>query len=187
MGLSERDVEAYECPSCGGLERHEKGTCCGESLEPVSTSVPYEPPGVESVVKEVFDLSSTDLSICSVLMSEGEATVEELADQLSLDRSTVSRHLDHMVQVGIVTKEPRILEEGGQVNLYSPAPVKDVHRTFQLGLYAWLDDAEDVLDELHQERLERMVKEAEVDEADKRDSDADTENSSFISRFIYQR
>ncbi|WP_435178762.1 helix-turn-helix domain-containing protein [Halorussus sp. AFM4] len=184
MGLTERNVEVYECPSCGSLERHEEGTCCGESLRPVDTTIPYEPPEVESVVKEVFDLSSTDLSICSALMSEGEATVKELADQLSLDRSTVSRHLDHMVQVGIVTKEPRILEEGGQINLYAPAPIEEIHRTLQLGLYAWLDDAEDVLYELHQERLERMVKEAEVEETDR--TDVDDESHSFISRLIYQ-
>ncbi len=83
-------------------------------------------------------------------------------------------------------REPRILEEGGQINLSSPVPVKEIHRTFQFGRYAWLDDAEDVPDGLHRERLERMVKEAEVDEADRIGSDSDTESGSFISRFIFR-
>lgn len=187
MGLTERDLELYECSSCGGLGRQKGVTCCGEPRESVDATVTYKPPEVEAVVKEVFDHSSTDLAICSVLMAEDEATIKALATQLSLNRSTITRRLNHLLELGVVEKEVRNLREGGQVNVYSTAPIEDIHRTFQLGLYTWLDDAEELLDELHQERLERMMEDADVEATDESDTAADgDESDSVISRLFHR-
>ncbi|WP_435175821.1 helix-turn-helix domain-containing protein [Halorussus sp. AFM4] len=166
MALIEEDVEAYECPVCGSLGRHEEVPCCAESRDPVSDVVTYDRPDTESVLAAVFDLSSTDLAICRALMTEEEATAEDLAAELSLDRTTVNRRLNHLDDLGVVEKRPRGLEQGGQVNQYSPVPLDEVHRRLQLGLYRWLADAETVLDELHREKLELLVREAEVDPTD---------------------
>lgn len=166
MALIEEDVEAYECPVCGSLGRHEEVPCCADSRERVSDVVTYDRPDTESVLASVFDLSSTDLAICRALMTEDEATAKDLAAELSLDRTTVNRRLNHLVDLGIVEKRPRVLKQGGQVNQYSPVPLDEVHRRLQLGLYRWLADAEAVLDELHREKLELLVREAEVEPTD---------------------
>lgn len=187
MGLTEQDVELYECPSCGRLGRQKGAICCGEPREPVDATVTYKPPEAEAVVKEVFDHSSTDLAICSVLMAEDEATIKALATQLSLNRSTITRRLNHLLELGVVEKEVRNLREGGQVNVYATVPIDDIHRTFQLGLYTWLNDAEELLDELHQERLERMIENADVEVADESDTGADRgESDSVISRLFHR-
>lgn len=170
MALTERDVEAYECPVCGNLARHENVPCCDEPREPVDDVVLYDQPEIEAVIKTVFDLSSTDLAICRVLMTQNEATAKDLAAELSLDRTTINRRVNHLVELGVVEKHSRILEQGGHVNLYSNAPLDEVHQQFQLGLYRWLADAEQVLDELHQEKLKLMVQEADVEPTDDPDS-----------------
>ena len=163
MALTEQDVEAYKCPVCGSLARHENVPCCGESREPVDDVVLYDQPEIEAVIKTVFDLSSTDLAICRVLMAQDEATAKDLAAELSLDRTTINRRLNHLVDLGVVEKQPQILKQGGQINVYSNVPLDEVHRRLQLGLYRWLADAEEVLDELHQEKLKLLVQEAEVE------------------------
>jgi predicted transcriptional regulator len=161
MGLIEREVKAYECPSCGSLTRHEEVQCCGESRELVDTSVEYEPPEAEPVVKTVFGISSTELVICNALMAEGDATIDDLTSQVSRDRSAIQRHINHLTELGIVAKKSRVLDEGGRIHVYSSVPVDEIYRTLHLGVYAWLNDAEDLLDELTREKLEAMAEQAD--------------------------
>ncbi|WP_375335550.1 ArsR family transcriptional regulator [Halorussus sp. MSC15.2] len=38
-------------------------------------------------------------------MEDGESTARELADHLELDRSTVSRQLNHLTDIGLLEKQ----------------------------------------------------------------------------------
>lgn len=180
MALTEQRVAAYRCPSCGSLARQKEVPYCGASRETVEATTVYDQPDIESVIKTVFNISSTDLAICRVIMTDGEATVKELATQLSFDRSTIYRRLNHLVELGVVEKHPRIPKEGGEVHVYSPAPMDDIHRQFQLGLHTWLTDAEELLDEMHQERLKRMVEEAEAETANEPESQTDEDENGLL-------
>lgn len=185
MGLTKRDVEVYECPSCGSITRQEEVSCCGEPMEMVNMTVRYNQPELEQVAKAVFDISSTELVVCKALMAEGEATIDDLTTQVPRDRSAIQRHINHLVELGVVEKKSQVLKEGGRVHVYSSAPVEEIYRAFRLGLYMWLDDAEDLLDELSQGKLEAMVEQADGEIANEPESSSAEEiESSLFKRLL---
>lgn len=171
MASSEREFDVYECQSCGNLRLGQPETnCCNESMAAVDTSGLIDPPERESILGEVFGMSSTERDVCHCVMEAGEATVQEIAGQLDRDRSVITRHLDDLVELGVVEKDSRTLSEGGRINVYSSNSIETVRRKFKLGLYSWLIDAENLVDEVTQEKIEAMAQpqtEMEADDADR--------------------
>lgn len=157
MGIDERDLDAYECPSCGSLALHEGVACCGEPMTAVDATAAIDPPDTESLVREVFGMSATDLELCRVLVAEGEATIGDLTGRLDRDRTSITRRLNHLTDVGVLDKHTRVLPEGGRANVYAPNDIDAVHRQLELGLYAWLDDALDLVEDLNREKIEAMA------------------------------
>lgn len=159
MASSEHELAVYECRSCGDyrLESTET-TCCGDPMTELDDTVPIEQPDEERLMRTVFGISETELEVCRHLMAEPEVTVEELTEAVDRDRSVVTRHLNDLVDLGVVEKQSRVLSEGGRINVYKHRSVDAVRRQFKLGLYTWITDAVDVIDELSEEKIELMVR-----------------------------
>lgn len=79
-------------------------------MNTVETTVPIEPPNVEGIMHDVFDISPTELEVCRQVMAAGETTIGELVETIDRNRSVVSRHLNHLVDLG-VRKESRVLPD----------------------------------------------------------------------------
>ena len=158
MASPEPDLAVYTCRSCGDYQlASEPPTCCADPMDEVDDTVPIEYPDEERLMKAVFDISETELDVCRHLMSEGELTVTELADLVERDRSVVTRHLNHLVDLGMVEKRSRVLSNGGRVNVYSHRSAEAVRRQFKLGLYTWMTEAVDIIDDLSEDKIERLV------------------------------
>lgn len=162
MSPAEQTVTAYECPSWGSVGWHDGQTCCDQPMEAIETTTVYEPPGLEAVVQDVFDMSPTAVRVCREVMAKEAANVSELAAELDYDRSTITRHLNHLVDLGLVEKRERTLSEGGRAYVYAPKPAEDVRRQFKLGLCGWFEDAMGAVDELSREKVEAMADQAMV-------------------------
>ncbi|WP_408960539.1 helix-turn-helix domain-containing protein [Natrinema sp. 74] len=163
---ADRDLDIFECPSCKKVVLNQSETCCGEQMNSVDVSPTFNPPDTDSIVSEVFGISGTELVVCRTIMSEEETTVKELASQLDLDQSSINRHLNHLVDLGIVEKQPQVLAEGGRVHIYSPVPIDDVRRQFRIGLYGWGTEAAERIEELSEEKIEAMAEVQTDSEAD---------------------
>ena len=158
MDAPDQEYDVYECQSCGSLQvAGATPQCCDGEMATADVSLPYESPGVEDVVREVFGISGTGLVVCRQLMETEEATVEELADRIDRDRSVVSRHLNHLLELGVVEKEPHDVSGGGRKFVYRPRAVEQVRRQFAIGLHAWLADALTGVEELQREKIEAMA------------------------------
>lgn len=173
MSLTKEEMSLYECSDCGSVELEDGGTCCGQPMVATERTVVFQEPELEAVAKWVFGISANEIAVCKALMAEGPTTVVELADEFDYDRSTISRHLDHLVELGIVEKERQKLPGGGREYIYSMVPTEEVHRTFVLGLYAWTEDALQLTEELSNQKVESMVEEAVVAEEGGREDTAD--------------
>jgi predicted transcriptional regulator len=149
-----------ECPDCetitlGGADGRSR--CCDEHRHPIETEdVEIEPPALEDILGMVFGMNETELDVCLCVMDVGEATTSEIATELGVDRSHVSRHLNHLVDLGVLEKRERLLEAGGRVNVYTPASLETVRRNFTLGLLAWFDEAVDVIEGISREKVEAI-------------------------------
>lgn len=86
---------------------------------------PQTAAGAESctdLLKCMYNLSDLDMDVLRLLLNEGPAKAEDLADRLGRDRSTVYRSLQKMVSCQVVTKDTRSLERGGYYHVYTSVP-----------------------------------------------------------------
>jgi len=84
--------------------------------------------------------------------------VAELAEQVDYDRSVVSRHLNHLADLGVVDKQRRILKEGGQVYVYTPNDPAAVRRNLLGAFILWVQEATSLIDSLSRKKVEAIVK-----------------------------
>lgn len=165
MTFPAHELDIYECATCGDLRLSDgDATCCGGPMGPVETTVPTESPDVEELMRDVFDISPTELEVCRQVMAAGETTIGELVESIDRDRSVVSRHLNHLVDLGVVEKRSRVLAEGGRIGVYSPRSEDVVRRQLKLGLYAWCLDAIDILEEVNEEKIAMMAERGEAED-----------------------
>lgn len=158
------ELAVYECPSCDNIQLAPVPVnCCGDSMREVETTVPIGSPDVEHVMHDIFDISATELDVCRQVMAEDETTINELVDTIDRDRSVITRHLNHLVELGILEKKSRILTEGGRVNVYSHCTEETVNRQLELGLYTWLINAVDVIDDVSAEKIAMMAQNSDED------------------------
>lgn len=161
MSLNSEEFSITECPACETLsmgEQDRPSSCCDEPLDGVAVDdVEVESPALEELLAMVFGMSQTELDVCLCVMDVGETTTKEIADELGVDRSHVSRHLNHLLELGVLEKQERLLEGGGRVNVYTPASLETVRRNFTVGLFAWFSEATEVLEDLSREKVEAIA------------------------------
>lgn len=168
VGPTKHNVASFECQSCGQITFHEDVACCGAQMRPINPEIAVEQPDQAQLAQTVFGISSTELSVCQVLFSRGEATVKELTGCIDRDRSSIHRHLNHLDELGFVTKKSKTLDDGGRVNVYSTRSPEKIRRKFIIGVYAWLEESMEVADDLSEEKIEAMLEQTAEDVDDSR-------------------
>lgn len=143
-----------ECRHCGSVSF---GTRPSSDEVPTSEAVSVDDPELPVVLRDVFGISETGIELCVRLMGEGESTAGDLAEQMDVNRSTVSRQLNHLADVGLLEKHQRLLTEGGYVHVYSPVDVEKVRRRLAAGLHEWCDEARELVEHVNREKLEAMA------------------------------
>ncbi|WP_134671518.1 helix-turn-helix domain-containing protein [Halorussus marinus] len=158
MGESTTNATVFECRECGSVSLGDsETTCCGAEMVSADAT-PVEHPELAVVLREVFGVSRTGLTICVCLMEAGDSTAAELADRLDLDRSTVARQLNHLVEIGLLDKRQRLLTGGGYVHVYSPVEVEEVRERLTVGLYAWVAEALDLVEEIDRRKVKALAR-----------------------------
>jgi len=79
-------------------------------------------PSREAVLRTVFGLGGHDVRTYDAVAESPASTTRELADGLDRDRSNVNRSLNRLREAGLVTRNRRLLDEGGHVYQYFAAP-----------------------------------------------------------------
>lgn len=182
MAPIKQELTIHRCSSCRELAP-KKESCCGE-LEEIEVSGIYEPPEMEQISQQVFGITPGERKICEGIILEGEATVSELRNHVSVDRSTISRRLNHLVDLGLVYRQSEALKKGGRTYVYSFAPLDEVQRKLQVGLYLWTRETLELTDELVQEKKEIMAAkdhERVANESNSKRTDESTESTENIN------
>lgn len=151
-------LDCYECHTCGNVALSADAVrCCNARMQPSEPVSDTDWPTLESVLTDVFDMSSTELEICLCVMEGGDLTVRELADEIGYDRSVVSRHLNHLATLGVVEKRRRLLEQGGHTYVYTPVSPAEVRQALQAAFFEWVSHAAAELSALQREKVEAIA------------------------------
>ncbi|MFC4451355.1 helix-turn-helix domain-containing protein [Halorussus aquaticus] len=154
MGTTDKEREVHKCQHCGNVSFGRSGSDSDEEERPSAVELPE----LAVVLREVFGISETGIRICVFLMEDGESTAGELADHLELDRSTVSRQLNHLTDIGLLEKRQRLLSEGGYVHVYTPVDVEEVRQRLTVGLHAWMDEALELVEDINREKVAALAR-----------------------------
>ena len=97
-----------------------------------------------------LDLNELEVRIFYSLLDRGRATLDELADFVSRDRSTVFRNLQKLVSLGLISKEMSSLEKGGRISVFVPSDIPAIKEivtqridSLKRSMDSFLDEFED--------------------------------------------
>lgn len=165
MNNADDPADLFECCTCGNIGIG-SGTirCCDGSMRPLGASPsPVNQPSLDDILRTAFDMSETELDVCLCVMASGERTVNELVEQIDYDRSVVARHLNHLVELGVLEKRRRLLKRGGDVYVYAPLDPDVVRRNLTDRFFCWVAHAAPLLAELRRDKVEAIVETASAD------------------------
>ncbi len=108
-------------------------------------------------LKCAFDISCFEMDVYAELLKRGKASVDEIAEVLERDKSTVYKALQNLLEKGLVTREYKILRGGGYKYLYKPVSVEDLKREMSKAISRWVKELMDFLDSLEEMDREKLV------------------------------
>lgn len=137
----------FECPDCDNvvlaLGRDEPPMSCHDKpMERVTdVEMNVKPPDVKQVLLQAFGLPKAGLDICLCVIGEGPLSANEVAESLGYDRSTVTRYLNTLVELGLLQQSELNREGGGVVNVYHSVDLERMRRETLIGFYIWAGEA----------------------------------------------
>lgn len=175
--LSDTGYTIYECRECENIvlalgSRRGEMTCHGEAMMAITDwEIDIEPPDLRQVLLDAFGLPKTGLDICLCVIGEGPLAPGEVADMLGYDRSTISRYLNELVEIGLLQKSRLNREEGGTVSVYHSIDLAKMRRDTLVGFYVWAGEAASLIEkangtkeEYHEEDYSEELREVFWDE-----------------------
>ncbi|SHH49500.1 helix-turn-helix domain-containing protein [Halobaculum gomorrense] len=123
-------------------------TCHGEPMEPVTDpEMDVRRPDVRQVLLQAFGLPKAGLDICLRVIGDGPLPASDVADALGYDRSTVTRYLNELVELGLLQRAELNREGGGVVNVYHSVDLERMRRESLVGFFVWAGEAATLIEE----------------------------------------
>lgn len=144
---SSNRYDLFECPDCDNvvlvLGRDDPPVSCHDKpMERVTdVEMSVKPPDVRQVLLQAFGLPKAGLDICLCVIGEGPLSANEVAETLGYDRSTVTRYLNKLVELGLLRRSELNREAGGVVNVYHSVDLERMRRETLIGFYVWAGEA----------------------------------------------
>ncbi|MDZ7850542.1 MAG: helix-turn-helix domain-containing protein [Halodesulfurarchaeum sp.] len=139
--------DLFECPDCDNIvlalgRSDPPMTCHNKPMERVTdVEMAVKPPDVKQVLLQAFGLPKPGLDIALFVISEGPRSANDVADALGYERSTITRYLNTLAEIGLLQKSQLNREEGGVVNVYHPVDLERLRRETLVGFYVWAGEA----------------------------------------------
>lgn len=122
-------------------------------MDPIAADATNEPE-LMSLLAQVFGVSQTGIDVCVHVIAEEQVTTDDIAAALEINRTTVTRQLNQLRELGVVQRREQSLTEGGQIHVYTPVPLEEVRQRHREGLLSWVTDAIALINELDRRKLE---------------------------------
>jgi predicted transcriptional regulator len=147
--------DIYECsdPDCDNVvlvvgRDDPPMSCHDQPMERVTElDMSVKPPDVKQVLLQAFGLPKAGLDICLCVIGEGPLSANDVAEQLGYDRSTVTRYLNKLVELGLLKRSELNREGGGVVKVYHSVDLERMRRETLIGFYVWAGEAASLIED----------------------------------------
>jgi len=78
----------------------------------------YENISCNDVLQCVFELNTLDFNVYKLIKQLGQTRVDDLAQKMNKERSTVYRSLQKLTSCGLCIKRTKTIESGGYYHIY---------------------------------------------------------------------
>lgn len=103
---------------------------------------------IDRVFQVVFDLRPVDIQVYHELCEFGKATSDDLAAEISRDRSYINRALRSLCRKGLAKRRRQLLSNGGFRYHYIARPREDARELLGEELEEWARETRENLDEI---------------------------------------
>lgn len=104
-------------------------------------------PAFETVMSCVFGIEDHETRTYLALRDQPGSTIDELAEPLDRDRSTVNRAMTTLHERGLVRRDRRLLDGGGYVYQYTAVALPEVKELLHEALDAWTETVHDAIED----------------------------------------
>jgi len=115
---------------------------------------------IRCILKCAFDVSCFEMEVYLALLKKNPATVDELAEVLEKDKSTVYKSLQKLLEKGLVVRDYRILRSGGYKYLYRPVQFEDFKVKMMKAIEQWAKSLTEFLhsiESFEKEKFENLI------------------------------
>jgi predicted transcriptional regulator len=153
----------FECPECDNVvlavgRDSPPLSCHGEPMESVTDcDISVQPPEIRQVLLDAFGLPKAGLDICLCVIGDGPLSANEVAETLGYDRSTVTRYLNTLVELGLLRRSELNREQGGVVNVYHSVDLERMRRETLVGFYVWAGEAATLIEDANLTKQEYLA------------------------------
>lgn len=150
---SSSKYDVYECVDCDNVvlvvgRDDPPMSCHDQPMERVmELEMSVKPPDVRQVLLQAFGLPKAGLDICLCVIGEGPLSANEVAEDLGYDRSTVTRYLNTLVDLGLLRRSELNREGGGIVKVYHSVDLERMRRETLIGFYVWAGEAASLIED----------------------------------------
>ncbi|MCS7121889.1 MAG: ArsR family transcriptional regulator [Archaeoglobaceae archaeon] len=116
------------------------------------------------MLKCAFDISCTDMEVYIELLKRGQSIVEELAEALKKDNSTIYKSLQTLLDKGLVKRDYKILRTGGYRYVYRPIEFEKLKQEIIKNLQSLIEEVTNFLKELEKYTEEKVVQSLTIKE-----------------------
>ena len=152
----------YECRDCDNTvlalgDSDPPMSCHGTQMVKIEDpEMTVKPPDIRQVLLDAFGLPKAGLDICLCVIGEGPLPASEVAERLGYDRSTVTRYLNTLVDLGLLQQSKLNRESGGVINVYHSVDLERMRHETLVGFYVWAGEAASLIEEANLTKQEYL-------------------------------
>jgi predicted transcriptional regulator len=112
---------------------------------------------LESIMCCIFGIKTFDVMVYFTLLNNGALRVNDIAELLNRDRSTIQRSVQSLVNAGLVRRKQINLKEGGYYYIYEAIPFSEVKGIIKDTMEKWCSEVKEWIDEMNEEDLKKIT------------------------------
>ncbi len=119
---------------------------------------------LESIMCCIFGIKTFDVMVYFTLLNNRPMRVNDIADLLNRDRSTIQRSVQNLVNAGLVKRKQINLKEGGYYYIYEAIPFSDVKNIIKDTMEKWCREVKEWVDEMDENDLKKITESMLINE-----------------------